>query len=400
MKSKWIFVVSLIFSAACLLGCDKKAIWDEHVLLADGRTITVQRHEIVRPDAFFQPGRGPTKKIVFSIPTYKGLIDTPPKYPGTDITISNPPEILDFIDGDPVIVMGIGGELCAPYGNPQESLLAFRHQGNTWKRVSVSDLPADFALNIASSRHALRASEYQGMIDSIQTGTENRVPLNALISERAMQSFACGTSARIVSTQYRDNSKVIAQALIGIGSKPLSPPEPVRPSNSYDMRQLPGGTLITPSCDQMIDRVKNSGAGDSPPPGVHLQISLSGGNRQTIDIPQLDFRKSALRSMAIACGPPIAFVSTTTNQQGRTKTELLSVLVFDRHGRRHNMWHATLPGLADHQEYRVVAAGFGSDGILHATVKQHLFLDTEESISSMAKIYNFTVPACETCMEQ
>jgi hypothetical protein len=58
------------------------------------------------------------------------------------------PEIVDFVDGDPVVVFPVHRfDECRAYGFPQEGMVAERFNGHVWKKVAISSLPDDMRAN-------------------------------------------------------------------------------------------------------------------------------------------------------------------------------------------------------------------------------------------------------------
>jgi hypothetical protein len=381
-------LVLILCAASFLMGCNKNASWTEQVLLADGRVISISRHEVIGRDGFFRPGRGSTKSLILRIPTQEGEVSTPAKYPGTNLVITHAPEILDFLGGDPVMVKQIGGKLCKAYGYPPEGMIAFRYRDKSWKRIPVADLPANFAANVSESAgYALASSRYQGDINLqkkrafLPRNNSEPLRIREIVLKNSHVDGACATQAEMASTAYQDERRILVNALAGIDTEPLNSPQsmpvdsahPIGSLAERGMQQKDGGLLISPTCEKMIDDVKSYpitfGRNQGGAPGVRLRIQLAGSGHRSIDIPHCE-KRCGFMNHALTCDASIALTSVIPRAEPTTNNSL-SVITFDQNGRALKKWYAALPrtvGKQGVQEDFVVSSAKHVDGVLNVIV--------------------------------
>lgn len=128
--------------------------WDEDVLLKGGQLLTVQRKATYGPDEFGRSGRGRLKEqtIRFSHNGQKIKWKNDDKWP-----IAYMPDILDFVNGIPVLVMPVHRwGPCNKHGFPQEGFVVFGYRNGDWSRIPITDLPKDLKVNLLRSTHAIR----------------------------------------------------------------------------------------------------------------------------------------------------------------------------------------------------------------------------------------------------
>jgi hypothetical protein len=124
------------------------ASWDEEVLLRDGRVLQVRRTITYGPDVFPPRGSGPLLEQSITFAHGGQRI----QWSDTDKSIMGyTPDILDFVDGAPVIVMPVYFfTACKKYGFPQDGMIAFILRRNKWETVSVASLPKGLKVNLWS----------------------------------------------------------------------------------------------------------------------------------------------------------------------------------------------------------------------------------------------------------
>jgi hypothetical protein len=130
---------------AFLSACSRTEGWKEDVLLASGETLTIERRETHAPDAFFQPGRGPTRatELVAHIPPY-GVVSY-------KFESGNYPLLLDRVDGKLWVALPIF--LNASCESPLESVMVMTYakggwtQGG-WTQVSLALAPTALRVNL------------------------------------------------------------------------------------------------------------------------------------------------------------------------------------------------------------------------------------------------------------
>ena len=135
--------------------------WDEEVLLSDGQLLLVHRTETNGPDQWGRSGEGQLKEqtIYFSHNGKKI------KWVNEDgWRLQNRPDILDFVNGVPVLVIPVHrwGQ-CEKYDFPQEGLVAFGYINDRWNRIPFSDLPEVLKVNLLRTTHDIKYSKaYKG----------------------------------------------------------------------------------------------------------------------------------------------------------------------------------------------------------------------------------------------
>lgn len=156
-----LLLLSLRVSEAAILPFMSETIyWDEDVALQNGQTLLTHRTAKFGPDAWGRSGRGPQKNQSMSF-----------KFNNTNIEweiddkspIISAPIILDFFNGDPVIVLPVfDWAACNKYGFPRNGLIAFIYKKNIWSRIEVGKLPETFKVNLTQNTHDIHYwSEYK-----------------------------------------------------------------------------------------------------------------------------------------------------------------------------------------------------------------------------------------------
>ena len=131
----------------------EKFHWEEEVKLLDGSILPIERsvskgHPISQQLISFQSNG----EIVTWEDKHKWPIDYAP-------------HVLDFVGGDPVIVMPVYRHgPCKEYGYPQEGLVAFRYRQKTWSRMPIQEVPNNLVVNLLEGTHELEHwKEYKGV---------------------------------------------------------------------------------------------------------------------------------------------------------------------------------------------------------------------------------------------
>lgn len=144
----WLLAISLTILGGSMNACamDGKTSWKEEVLLHDGRKIIVERsqtyggrHEVGQST----PIREHT--ISFTLPNSNKALTFKSEY-SEDVGRANLNLLaLHVLDGTPYIIAE--PNLCLAYnkwGRPNPPYVIFKHDGKTWQRISVSELPPEF----------------------------------------------------------------------------------------------------------------------------------------------------------------------------------------------------------------------------------------------------------------
>lgn len=157
MAAYRLLIAVLLLTVSCVAHASRwspfTASWHEEVLLRDGRVLQVQRTITYGPDVFPPRGTGPLleQSIAFSHGGQRIA------WSDTDKSmIGYTPDILDFVDGAPVIVMPVYFfTACKKYGFPQDGMIAFILRRNKWEAISVASLPKDLKVNLWSRTSTL-----------------------------------------------------------------------------------------------------------------------------------------------------------------------------------------------------------------------------------------------------
>jgi len=145
---KIIMTSALFFTVVCMNGCafGNTASWKEEVLLHDGNTVIVKRSQTY--GGRHEIGQSPPVRehtISFSMLGSGNAIRWISDY-SEDIGRTNFNLLaLHIINGTPYLV--VEPNLCLSYnkwGRPNPPYVFFKHDGTTWKRIPLSELPAEF----------------------------------------------------------------------------------------------------------------------------------------------------------------------------------------------------------------------------------------------------------------
>lgn len=166
MKSYEFLVAVLLLTtirwaeAALPFSSEETVSWNEDVVLSDKRVLPVQRTVTYGPDNFGRSGRGPLRQQTISFHNKGVRIEwkSDEKWP-----IIYMPDILDFLDGNPIIVMPVHRfGPCKKYGFPQGGVVGFALRNNRWETISAENLPKELRVNLLSSTHEIQYSrEYK-----------------------------------------------------------------------------------------------------------------------------------------------------------------------------------------------------------------------------------------------
>jgi hypothetical protein len=139
---------ALFFTGVCMNGCafGNTASWKEEVLLHDGQKIIIKRSQTY--GGRHEIGQSPPVRehtISFSMLDSGNAIRWTSDY-SEDIGRTNFNLLaLHIINGTPYLV--VEPNLCLSYnksGRPNPPYVFFKHDGTTWKRIPLAELPAEF----------------------------------------------------------------------------------------------------------------------------------------------------------------------------------------------------------------------------------------------------------------
>ena len=159
MKFYGVFIAIVLltpvpWAEAALPFFSKTISWEEDIVLSDKRLLPIKRTVTYGPDEYGRPGRGSIKQQTISFQSKGRRIEwtSDEKWP-----IAYMPEIFDFLDGHPVIVMPVYRfGPCKKYGFPQDGVVGFVLRNNRWETISAHELPKEFKANLLRSTHAIQ----------------------------------------------------------------------------------------------------------------------------------------------------------------------------------------------------------------------------------------------------
>ena len=144
---RWVMAILLTILGGSMSACAMGGTsWKEEVLLHDGSTIIVERS--FSRGGLHEPGqRSPIKEqaITFAMPGSGKSVTWKSEF-SEDVGRSNFNLLaLDILNGTPYIVTE--PNLCLSYnkwGRPNPPYVSFKYDGQTWQRISLAELPAEF----------------------------------------------------------------------------------------------------------------------------------------------------------------------------------------------------------------------------------------------------------------
>ncbi|MBC7790429.1 MAG: hypothetical protein H7Z74_10820, partial [Anaerolineae bacterium] len=134
----------IVLGALLAASCSKTTDQTQVLELRDG---TKQQLRVSLTRGFGGPDFGLQTEVVLHF-THGGISYTWRKGQVFDQDWVSPPDIVDFVDGDPIVVFPVNRfDECHAYGFPQAGMIAERFDGAEWKRVDIAGLPVDLRLN-------------------------------------------------------------------------------------------------------------------------------------------------------------------------------------------------------------------------------------------------------------
>lgn len=149
--------VALFGTALCVQAAipftSKTLTWDEDVMLANGKLLSVHRTATFGPDEWFRPGKGRLTEQTISFESNGQRI----KWKNSERYFFYLPQIFDFANGMPIIVMPVHSwPACFKYDFPLEGFVAFGYKGGRWNRIAAADLPNDLKVNLLPETYAVQ----------------------------------------------------------------------------------------------------------------------------------------------------------------------------------------------------------------------------------------------------
>lgn len=146
---RWAIAISIMIFGGSMSACatgGSGTSWKEEVLLHDGSTLIVERS--FSRGGLHEPGQGsPIKEqdITFTMPGSGKTVTWQSEF-SEDVGRSNFNLLaLDILNGTPYIVAE--PNLCLSYnkwGRPNPPYVSFKYDGQTWLRIPLAELPAEF----------------------------------------------------------------------------------------------------------------------------------------------------------------------------------------------------------------------------------------------------------------
>lgn len=151
----------------------KTISWNEEVLLADGRQISVQRtvtYGLLVNDTHLFGERGggvPEKQTIRFF--HKGHnVDWEFSNPSNDYVMM--PDVFDFVNDMPILVLPVyNWKPCATYDFPREGLVAFGYKNGRWDRIGINEIPKTLKVNLLRNTHELRYGSKEKYKDKLIT---------------------------------------------------------------------------------------------------------------------------------------------------------------------------------------------------------------------------------------
>ncbi len=126
-----------------LVGCSKTVAWEEEVKLRDGQTTVVKMKQ--RESRW----QWPDAEHVLDYELRASLAGNRIHWSRDPLTgrLARP-LLIDVVDGQAVVVVGVAEGWCEVYGYPAEGYAAWTWRDGTWQRLQFARLPEDIRLNV------------------------------------------------------------------------------------------------------------------------------------------------------------------------------------------------------------------------------------------------------------
>jgi hypothetical protein len=376
--------------------------WDEDVLQADGRLLLVHRTATYGPDIWGRSGQGSLKEQTIRFIHNGQKIE----WENSDLwPIVYMPDILDVIDGMPVLVMPVHRwGPCEKYGFPQEGLVAFGYRNGRWDRIALSDLPKELRVNLLRSTHAIQYwDRYKDkrITPSIKHDLEQSgwgsTKQDQSISEAS--KFFAGTvdsCARIrplpnplleVLKQQNAEAETRAQALVATITSSSNSLEKISPD---DFRKTKRGTAVTGSlaenCKDVVEQVeglRQYGDGGSWNL-VGYTLVLRNGSRVPIQQPNIKFAQAPDSLESVTCDEKSIY---TVKRQSKDQ---LIIHRFSYSGALIGALHITLPEVAE-GTWPMIWEVMVSNGQLGISLADYSYTATANQGGLVKQRLNYTV---------
>ncbi len=290
--------------------------WTEDVALRDGNLIQVRRTQTNYSQPWGPPGNGGIKEQTISFTLAGRLIEWKWNEPW-QMTSRYVPDILDVVDGSPVVVKPIDRSgPCEQFGYPPEGIVAFSFRAGRWSRIPVVNLPTDLKVNLLGSMHAVQ----YGGLDQVTVDTKVKgqdrtarikqgMPLPELIWQYSNEEYACALIKPTPNPLFdmaRDSIHAAEAAATVANVEVIASASAPQKLSEQDFAQNIGthtdGGYVQASCDGIVANLlpyyvwnQSSGGGSS----VGYRIVLTNGTKGLSSVPVVG---SALAgSQSVAC---------------------------------------------------------------------------------------------------
>lgn len=306
--------------------------WDEEVLLRDGRVLVVHRSVTYGPENFPPSGVGPLlgQSISFSLGGQRIEWISNEKWP-----IAYTPDILDIVDGDPVIVMPVYRfGPCKKYAFPQEGMIAFAFRRNRWEAVPVTKLPAGLKVNVWGRTAAVRQldeykdkkidlAEKRAYSAHVQADPRLGVPLADAVKYYARVEDSCARIQPLPDPQFDDarrrnaSAETNARTLVASITDTSEGPRSVSKADYQSANGVyKGDSRVSTKCNGIVKSVEPirvfDGRGDWNLRGY--QVITSGGTKIPIEQPNLKNLQVPAQLEQIMCDGTRIYVIRRANK--------------------------------------------------------------------------------------
>jgi hypothetical protein len=214
----------------------------------------------------------------------------------SELDWASEPDIVDFVDGDPVVLFPVSRfEKCQAYGFPQEGMVAERFNGAEWKRVDIASLPADLRANWPRSWDSL---------PKVQTS------LPDLVAFYREYDDAC---AEIHPAPDAERDARLVQLIKLEADSPVLEPQPAAPDSYSDTtraalvsasRRVWSKGYVSTNCEGLIDAIDGFPVENGIVRGVNeVRWVPREGTRLRFQVPEL--------ILGVFCDADAVYVATT-----------------------------------------------------------------------------------------
>lgn len=277
--------------------------WSEEVSLRDGRVLPVERTAAFGVD---ESGKR-FSRLSISFNTDDGHVSWKEE---TKWPITYMPDILDFVDRDPVVVLPVHRfGPCYEYGFPQEGLIAYRYQKGKWSRIDIKELPQTLMVNLLRSTHAIqhwaeykdktidltakKTLEKQSWGPKQDTTIADASRFYADLEESCIRMRPLPDAKRDAARERNAEAETHAVTINATLGSVISAPREITGKDYLDAHGIwTGAGYLTGSCGGIIDKLEtvrewqgDSNSYRSDLVGYRLVLSSKAAEKIQIDIP-------------------------------------------------------------------------------------------------------------------